>query len=127
MGTKERLAAVLTLASAALLLAAPVQAEMTGKEALDACTRLTLPSPPGYNPPPSEVVASGRCAGIVDAAFQFGRSLPPPLRHCAPASDSTAALQTVTAWLRAHRQRLDEPFTMLAATALAEKWPCPAR
>lgn len=127
MGTMERLAAALMLSSAALLFTAPVQAEMTGKEALNACMKLMLPSPPGYNPPPSEVVTSGRCAGIVDAALEFGRSLPPPLRHCAPASDSTAALQAVTAWLRAHRQRLDEPFTMLAATALAEKWPCPAR
>lgn len=124
MGTKQRLAVLLTLSGAAFLLATPVQAQMTGTEALEACRRGMLPSPPNHNPPPHEIAATGRCFGIVDAALLLGRSLPPAQRHCAPADASSAAPAVVVAFLVRHRERLGEPFADLAVAAMKDKWPC---
>lgn len=77
-------------------------------------------------PTPGELLLpSFDCAVEIEDLAAMGRLMTSDIRICKPVDVSppqTAAV--VSAFLDAHPDRVKEPFVVLAAAALREKWPC---
>jgi hypothetical protein len=74
----------------------------------------------GYN-----VFLAGECLGIVGTILYFSRDFSYSSAACPPAKVTyNQAVQTVTVYINARPQRIQERFIDLATEALHDAWPC---
>jgi hypothetical protein len=75
--------------------------------------------------PGSNVFLAGECLGIVGTILYFSRDFSYSSSACPPANVTyNQAVQTVTAYINARPQRIQERFIDLATEALHDAWPC---
>jgi hypothetical protein len=73
----------------------------------------------------SNVFLAGECLGIVGAISYFSRDFSYSSAAYPPANVTyNQAVQTVTAYINARPQRIQERFIDLATEALHDAWPC---
>jgi hypothetical protein len=73
----------------------------------------------------SNVFLAGECLGIVGTILYFSRDFSFSSAACPPANVTyNQAIQTVTAYINARPQRIQERFIDLATEALHDAWPC---
>jgi hypothetical protein len=97
-------------------------AELTGDDALPACTDFLNKE---FHKDP---LSQGQCIGVIEAlafaapnqSFQISRSCPP---QGATIRQLTTA---VVSWMERRPENLHKPFFALVLFALHDKWPCPS-
>jgi Rap1a immunity proteins len=68
---------------------------------------------------------AGECVGIVGTILYFSHDFSFLSAACPPANVTySQAVQTVTAYINARPQRINERFVDLATEALHDAWPC---
>jgi Rap1a immunity proteins len=79
----------------------------------------------GSAAPGSNVFLAGECMGIVGTILYFSHDFSFFSSACPPANVTySQAIQTVTAYINARPQRIQERFIDLAVEALHDAWPC---